>query len=391
MKPDQSHNTLGNLFTDFLSHLEPKLLMSVLPAGVLQDLSFFNFSNAITGCFFTDRGLILRDANRRFSSFFGNKNILGRSLRGLFAEIGIKDSDYDEFKRQLERQGWAKIPEIEVLVEGSTHYYSLFSTLTNYNDLKYLKGLQGQFIDITQQVLLKKRQDNLASQIRHDMKNRIMVGGANSDAMLYDIKEMKENNLIPEALTEKIEEFSEMLGEIKESSNFLHNLVLMMLDVSKLQSNQLALKIKEFDIKEMLNKVVGALRPQQEEKAITVDILGDPVNLKADSVQLSRVLENYHSNAIKYTKDHIQWKIQVQGQDLILSIQDNGEGIEKEYLSRIFEPFFQVPGKEKKNSTGLGLDSVRELVLLHHGETWAESEGSGQGSTFFLQLPLEHG
>jgi signal transduction histidine kinase len=68
-------------------------------------------------------------------------------------------------------------------------------------------------------------------------------------------------------------------------------------------------------------------------------------------------------------------------------VEDNGDGISDEYLEKIFLPFFQVPGSEKKDSTGLGLDSVRELVKLHGGKTWAESKGPGTGSKFIVQIP----
>jgi len=384
----ETKNQLGELFTEFLAHIEPQILMSILPPKVLLDLSFYNFHNAITGCFFTDRGLILKKGNQSFKNFFDSPEIEGKSLRHLFNEIGIGSEDYDAYKQQLASQGWAKIPQVEVQVGKETHYFSLFSAMTNFQGLDQLKGVQGQFVDITQKVLAEKRQESLAGQIRHDMKNRLMVGSANSESMLFELKSLADNERIPEDLSETVGEFTEMLQEIKESSDFLNNLVMMMLDVSKLQSNQLSLKIEEFDVKDMIIGVVKALRPQQDARAIQVEVLGEAVMIQGDRVQLARVVENYHSNGIKYTKDSLHWKIKIEDGELLLTLQDNGEGLEKEHLERIFDPFFQVPGKEKKNSTGLGLDSVKELVLLHHGQTWAESDGQGKGSRFCMKIPI---
>ncbi|NQU65938.1 MAG: HAMP domain-containing histidine kinase [SAR324 cluster bacterium] len=161
-----------------------------------------------------------------------------------------------------------------------------------------------------------------------------------------------------------------------------------MLDVSKLQSGQLSLNVSEFEIKDALTQVINALKPQQEERQIEVVIQGDACNIEADFVQLSRVLENYHSNALKYTKSKIEWFLKKENDKFLIIVQDDGEGIPAEYLKRIFDPFVQVPGKEKKGSTGLGLDSVKDLVKLHQGETWAESEGASKGSRFCLRIPI---
>jgi len=381
---------VGEHFAGFLERLDPQLLLGIIPQGILQDLSFYNFRNAITACFFADRKLKVNAVNPSFEAIFGSLGKLeGRSLTKLFAELGIAPSIIADFKNQLLTNQTAKIPQIEIVVEGATRYYSLFSTFTRFKKQRSLFGIQGQFIDRTQEVLLKKRQEALASQIRHDMKNRIAATMMGSQATLMEWEMLKESVELPPAMVEFMENMIISLEEISTSSKYLNNLVMQMLDVSKLQSGHLNLKLSRFDVGEALTQVVAALRPQQEAKGIVVQLPTTKLEIEADFVQLSRVLENYHSNAVKYTKHQITWTLTPLGEQCQITITDDGEGIPQEYIERIFDPFFQVPGKEKAGSTGLGLDSVRELINLHSGKTWAESTGAGQGSQFHILLPMQ--
>lgn len=320
--------------------------------------------------------------------FSQDSNPEGKPLEEIFKDIGIPDENIADFKKQLKESGWVRIPQIKIMTEGGIQYFSLFSTFTDYKNVSALSGLQGQFIDRTQEILLEKQQERMASQIRHDMKNRISATLMGSDAVLQEWKFLKPNMSLPEETKEFYENLEITLAEIKANSTYLSNLVRQMLDISKLQSGKLSLRPGNFNVKDALRQVVSALRAQQETRQIEVLIVGDPLNVEADFVQLSRVLENYHSNALKYTKSKVVWHIEKENDQLLVWVQDDGEGIAVENLTRIFDPFFQVAGKEKEGSTGLGLDSVKELVKLHKGQTWAESDGPGLGSRFFVKIPL---
>ncbi|OGH04083.1 MAG: hypothetical protein A2600_05850 [Candidatus Lambdaproteobacteria bacterium RIFOXYD1_FULL_56_27] len=393
MKPerfeDQVKIHIGAQFSKFLQQLDSQLLLGIMPQNILMELSFYNFSNAITACFFTDRQLKVQAVNPTFQKLFSSQGPLeGRSLTRLFAELGIAPAAIEDFKAQLQEKRFAQIPQIEIVKEGSTRYYSLFSTFTQFKKQRSLYGIQGQFIDRTQEVLLKKRQDALAGQIRHDMKNRIAASMMGSQAALAEWGFLKNSVSLPPEMADFMENLITSLEEIQSNSDYLNKLVLQMLDVSKLQAGSLSLKPSRFDLNGALTQVFSALRPQQTARGLQVSQPEAPFEIEADFVQISRVLENYHSNAIKYAKNSIFWSIEAQGESVLVRVADDGEGIPQEYLTRIFDPFFQVPGKDKAGSTGLGLDSVRELVNLHGGETWAESEGPGLGSRFHIRLPL---
>jgi class 3 adenylate cyclase len=88
----------------------------------------------------------------------------------VFSDFGLDQKDIEEFHEQLEKQGYVLIPQIKVIKNGETRYFSLFSTYTNYSDFPSLEGLQGQFIDRTKEVLLKLEVERLYQKAANDKK-----------------------------------------------------------------------------------------------------------------------------------------------------------------------------------------------------------------------------
>ena len=76
------------------------------------------------------------------------------------------------------------------------------------------------------------------------------------------------------------------------------------------------------------------------------------------------------------------------GEQIRFSVSDSGSGIPPEYLEKIFEPFFQIPGTEDLGGVGLGLAVARDIVRTHGGDIHCESEGAGRGATFWFTLPV---
>ena len=109
--------------------------------------------------------------------------------------------------------------------------------------------------------------------------------------------------------------------------------------------------------------------------------------LNADQAQLERVLDNLLDNALRHTADGGQIRLQARrhAERVIISIEDNGEGIAYSQQGRIFEPFVQVG--RKKGGAGLGLALCKEIVQLHGGRIGVYSR-PGQGTQFYMALPL---
>jgi len=116
----------------------------------------------------------------------------------------------------------------------------------------------------------------------------------------------------------------------------------------------------------------------------------EPLPITADAERMQQVIDNLLGNAIKFTPagGTITFTGAREDDRCILSITDTGKGIPAERLSRIFERFQQAPGDHKAGGLGLGLALVRGILDLHGGTAFAESAGSGKGSTFTITLPM---
>jgi light-regulated signal transduction histidine kinase (bacteriophytochrome) len=116
----------------------------------------------------------------------------------------------------------------------------------------------------------------------------------------------------------------------------------------------------------------------------------DPLpKVMADPLQLSQVLQNLISNAIKFhggEKPHIHISAEQKEKEWVFSVNDNGIGIPAEYSERIFEIFQRLHNKKEYPGTGIGLATCKKIVERHGGRIWVKSE-PGKGSTFYFTIP----
>lgn len=167
-----------------------------------------------------------------------------------------------------------------------------------------------------------------------------------------------------------------------------------LLDCSKLEAGKMRLHIEPQDIQVLVDEVLGSLKSLAEKKKIKFDF--SPVDgfqkVPCDAERLIQVLTNLVGNAIKFTPENGTIGVRLEGPangKVQIIVSDTGIGIPKEDLDRIFERFEQVKdtsSRAKPKGTGLGLAICKELVKLHGGQIWAESE-IGKGSRFIISLP----
>ena len=119
---------------------------------------------------------------------------------------------------------------------------------------------------------------------------------------------------------------------------------------------------------------------------------GAPVSIIADLEEVRAAVSNLIDNAVKYSGKNVNVRVETEQTDgyVLMRVIDAGVGIPKTELKRVFKRFHRVPGPlaSRVKGTGLGLYIVKSVAKRHGGRAWAESEGAGYGSTFFLQLPV---
>jgi PAS domain S-box-containing protein len=180
---------------------------------------------------------------------------------------------------------------------------------------------------------------------------------------------------------------------IERQVSHLIRLVDDLLDVSKITRGKVILKKESVPLAEVLAKAVemASFLFEQRSHQLVIDAPSETVRWEGDPVRLAQVVANLLTNAARYTAvgGSIRLSAYREGSELLIAVKDNGMGIPKEMLPRIFDLFVQ--GKRSadraEGGLGLGLTLVKTLVALHGGTVEAHSEGVGRGSEFIVRLP----
>jgi two-component system, sensor histidine kinase len=180
---------------------------------------------------------------------------------------------------------------------------------------------------------------------------------------------------------------------IERQVELMARLIDDLLDVSRISRGILELRRERIDFHAVVAAALETCRQDTRAKRHTLHVAlpKTPVVLEADRERMIQVLCNLLTNAIKYTPSggRIELSAEQVGEQLEITIRDNGIGIPTEKLSEIFELFAQVDRSlERQGGLGIGLTLVRQIVELHGGKVEAHSDGIGRGSAFLVRLPV---
>jgi two-component system phosphate regulon sensor histidine kinase PhoR len=166
-----------------------------------------------------------------------------------------------------------------------------------------------------------------------------------------------------------------------------------LLELSRIESGRVPLKMVRVMPCELLSRVEERLRLQADRSGLQIDIICDEAipPVLADSSRLEQVLVNLLHNSIKFTPEggYIALRANQDADNVVFSVTDTGIGIPTNDMSRIFERFYKIDRARRTGGTGLGLAIARHLVEAHGGKIWAESI-EGHGSTFYFSIPIAH-
>ena len=191
------------------------------------------------------------------------------------------------------------------------------------------------------------------------------------------------------------EKAKDILGKIGSSSDRLTRLINDLLDLSRMEGGRMKFEWEFIKMDELVQSVVEELAPQAEKKGVNFKWLNqtpEKMYVRADKEKLRQVVMNLIDNAIKYTpKGFVEVKLVKTPENMArLAVKDSGIGMDQEEINVIFGKFMR--GKKVPRlwteGVGLGLYVARKILEEHKGNVWAESEGEGKGSTFFVEIPV---
>jgi len=248
------------------------------------------------------------------------------------------------------------------------------------NELNNLtRELQKKNVQLDQLNNLKNQFLGMAA---HDLRNPI------SSIIMFSEFVLESDDL-------KISDDLRMIMEmIRTSSDFMLRLLEELLDVVKIESGKLQLNFEKVNLESLLKKnmEINALLAAKKEIKLVLNIPQPLPEIAIDPIKIEQVLNNLISNAIKYSHNKTAVTVSAfnTGQYVLISVQDQGQGIPESEIQKVFVPFSKISVKATagEKSTGLGLSIVKRIVTGHLGRIWVESE-PGKGSNFSFTLPVK--
>jgi len=240
--------------------------------------------------------------------------------------------------------------------------------------------------DVTRFQLLDQVKSNLVATVSHELKTPLTSIG------------LAVHLLLEEAAGPLTPKQTELLIDARENSERLLATINNLLDLTRFEGGHQRLDRRAQPPAELLEAAANVVRPRVEDKQIAIEVrAADTLPLvDVDVPRFAHALDNLVDNAITYTRPggRIVLSAAALGSNVTLTVSDTGVGIPAEHLPRVFERFFQVPGRNEGRSegrgTGLGLAIVREIVTAHGGTITCESE-LGAGTKFTITLPAANG
>jgi PAS domain S-box-containing protein len=240
------------------------------------------------------------------------------------------------------------------------------------------------FRDLTEEIELDQLRQDMTNMLVHDLRSPLsmVISGLKLLPEAYDLRDS--------------DRFHQILAMAHKSSDRILALIDQLMDISQLERGQLPLRRESVKVDALLNETRGRFSSvaASDQIALMVAVDADLPQIHVDRTLILRVLSNLVDNALKFTPDGGRVQLwarhdrEIAPDMLMIGVRDTGPGIPAEYLDRVFEKFQQLPStRGRRRGTGLGLSFCKLVVEAHGGRIWVESI-LGEGSTFFVTLPV---
>lgn len=230
---------------------------------------------------------------------------------------------------------------------------------------------------------LERIRSDFIANVSHELKTPVT-----------SVKGFTETLLSNEVNDEKTRNY--FLQIIYDESDRIDRLIHDLLQLSRIEKHDIPLNIKKVDVIQLIHNIAATLQNEIEKKGLTIQLPyfdEREMYVELDVDRFSQVILNLIANAINYSKEngHIKVGVLFSKDEFVLAVTDDGIGIPKNTISRVFERFYRVDKARSRHSggTGLGLSIVKHLVELHKGRIDVESV-EGEGSTFTVIIPRKY-
>ena len=229
--------------------------------------------------------------------------------------------------------------------------------------------------DITERIKMEQSKDDFISIASHEMKTPLTSAKGYIELLMLSLGEENQNALYAAKANQAIQR--------------LHDLVVELLDTSKIQNGKLNYNVTTFDFNKLVDETIENI--QFSSKKHEIKKIGNSLQpITADKERLQQVLINLLSNAIKYSPNANEILLRIEELDnkMQVSIQDFGIGMSNQHLGKIFDRYYRVQEHAIFfQGLGIGLYISNNIIERHQGKMWAESEPE-KGSTFYFNLPI---
>jgi signal transduction histidine kinase/HAMP domain-containing protein len=317
-------------------------------------------------------------------------NDVAQRLFGLAPESTVDETGNEKISQifwRVSRQERPYRPKgyegaIQIFMKEEEHFF-LPQAIPIFDQERQLAGVTLMLTDVTLLRHLDEVKTGLISTVSHELKTPLT-----SIRLAIHI-------LLNEKLGPLSSQQMELLVTAREDSDRLYRVIEDLLDISRIESGQAEIKLQPVNVEELILQATDKMRPAFRDHGITfnITVAPDVPRVLADPSRLQLVFDNLLSNTLKYTRIGGEVTIKAELDDSMVRfyVEDTGIGIAPEFLPRIFEKFFRVPGQEQISS-GLGLTITKEIVEAHGGAIEVASQpGKGTKFSFTVKAMQESG
>lgn len=333
------------------------------------------FANCADGIIVINSNGEIQQTNNASETLFGlgQKMLVQKNITELITEkngkniLNLLKSDEEIFLRDVFL--YNEIKEKKIPVEIS------FAPIETENNDNFV----GVIRDVSLQAEMNRLRDDFIATLTHDLKTPLLAAiqtlGYFADGALGEVQEGQKK----------------LISAMKRSNEDMLGLVNALLEVYKYESGKLDLCKTNFDFNSLAEECYENLKPLATKKNLDFQLHIDTtknITIFADRNEIRRVIINLCGNAIKFTNEgkSISIKTAIENSDLQFSVKDDGIGIPKSDIPKMFKRFSQGTSDKRSTGTGLGLYLSRQIIEAHNGKIWVISE-KNEGSEFLFLLP----